>query len=137
MACPEYLSIDCLQLVDIDKKKKGLARILGIQCITCPCKEFFHINRSPESSGGSKHMELNARTVYGMRSIGAGYSQLEKKLCTYLNMPLPMNNSAYKKLSDNVKDAVKDVAEKSMADVSKEFRGDNDEKDVISIDGTW
>jgi len=41
------------------------------------------------------------------------------------------------KLSDNVKDAVKDVAEKSMADVSKEFRGDNDEKDVISIDGTW
>jgi len=82
-------------------------------------------------------MELNVRAVYGMRSIGTGHSQLEK-LCTYLNMPPPMDNSAYKKLSDNVKDAVKDVVEKSMADVSKELRGDDDKKDVaVFIDGTW
>ena len=132
-------------LDNINNKKKGLARLFQLQCSSCPYNQDFFSSREVDQpvkenemqKGGGKHMEVNVRAVYGMRAIGAGHSQLEK-VCSYLNMPEPMNILAYKKLSDHLKEAVQNVAEQSMAEVSKDLRGDDEEKDVaVSIDGTW
>ena len=145
IACPECLSTEALQLVDVNEEKKGLARLIIVQCNFCPYKKDFYtskqversINNGEKKKGGGKHMEVNLRAVYGMRAIGAGHSALEK-LCCHLNMPHPMTSCNYNKISNTIKDTVKDVAEKSMADAAKELRGDKETADIGgSVDGTW
>ena len=84
-----------------------------------------------------KTMEVNLRAVYGFRSIGVGYS-LIAKLCGYLDMPAPMNKNAYGDLSNTVKLASKEIAEKSMVNAAENLRGPKEETDVgVSVDGTW
>ena len=137
LACPECFGCSSLQLNDINEKKKGLARLLEIRCTSCPYKhEFFtfkqvkkHLEEDEKEKGGDKHMEINLRSVYGMRSIGAGHASLGK-LCCHLNMPKPMNSKNYDKLSNTLRDAVKIVAERSMVDVVEELRGENETADA-------
>ena len=92
-----------------------------------------HLEEDEEEKGGGKHMEINLRAVYGMRSIGAGHASLGKMRC-HLNMPEPMNS----KLSNTLRDAVKIVAERNMVDVVEELRGENETAYAsVSVDGTW
>ena len=58
-------------------------------------------------------------------SFGVGYTPL-KKLCCYLNMPEPMSTDNYDNISKTVKDVIKVVPEKSMADAAKEVKGENE-----------
>ena len=50
-----------------------------------------HLEEDEKEKGGGKHTEINLRTVYVMRSIGAGHASLGK-MCCHLNMPEPMNS---------------------------------------------
>ena len=146
VACPECLSTKALQLFDVNEKKKGLARLIIVQCKFCPYTMDFYTSKQVEQpptedvqkkKGGGKYMEVNLRTVYGMRAIGAGHSMLEK-LCCHLDMPHPMTSCNYDNISNNIKNAVKDVAEKSMADAAKELRSGKETADIgVSVDGTW
>ena len=145
LAYPECFGSSSLQLHDINEKKKGLARLLEISCTTCPYKQEFytskqvkkHLEEDQKEEGGGKHMEINLRAVYGMRSIGVGHASLGK-MCCHLNMPEPMNSKNYDKLSNTLRDAVKVVAERSVVDVFEELRGENETADAsVSVDGTW
>ena len=117
LACPECFGSSSLQLQDINEKKKGLARLLEIRCTSCPYKHEFYTSKQAKKyleedekeKGGGKHMEINLRAVYGMRSIGVGHASLGK-MCCHLNMPEPMNCKNYDKLSNMLRDAVKIVA---------------------------
>ena len=135
LACPECLQVNSLKLNDIN----------AITCSACPyTHEFFtskqvknHYEEKEKNKGGGSYMEINLRAVYGMRSIGAGHSPLEK-LCGHLNMPGQMNVANYNKLSNKLLEAVKTVTGKSMKDVTAELCGGNETADVpVSVDGTW
>ena len=53
-------------------------------------------------------------------------------------MPEPMNSLSYNHTSNEIKEAAKVIAERSMSDAAKDLRGDNESADVaVSVDGTW
>lgn len=141
LACPECCTINSLHLHDINEKKKGLARFLILKCVTCPYEKQFYsskkVDRPDANKGGGNFMEVNVRAVYGMRAVGGGHTPL-KKFCCYMDMPEPMNSLSYDNTSNEIKEAAKVVAERSMSDAAKDLRGDNESADVaVSVDGTW
>ena len=141
LACPECCTINSLHLHDINEKKKGLARFLMLKCVTCPYEKQFYsskkVDRHNANKGGGNYMEVNVRAVYGMRAVGGGHTAL-KKFCCYMDMPEPMNSSSYDHTSNEINEAAKVVAERSMSDVAKDLRGDNESADVaVSVDGSW
>ena len=144
-ACPSCLCTGTLELKDILQLKKGLCRMLKVTCGSCPYKFNFETSKTvnrviqdgDKNKGGNKHKEVNVRAIYGMRAIGSGHKQLEK-FCTFMNMPKPMNITAYNKLSCHLKDTVRKIAEQSMDDVASELRESGGGDDVaVAVDGTW
>ena len=104
--------------------------LMYLKCNSCTyVKEFYTSKKiecnDSEQKGGGMFMEVNLRAVYGKRAIGVGYTPL-KNLCCYLNMPEPMSSDNYDNISKTVKDATKVVAEKSMADATKDVKGENE-----------
>ena len=91
-----------------------------------------------EGSKGMKPFEVNIRSVYALRSTGVGHTGLEK-FCGMMNMPPPMTVGNYNKISDNLKDAAKEVAIKSMKDAAIEAKKYQEGiGDIgVSVDGTW
>ena len=82
-------------------------------------------------------LEINARAVYGIRSIGIGFSLLSK-LCGFLNMPPPMTQTSCNNMSNIIKAASKSVAEKSISDPAACLRKGEKTADIgVSVDGTW
>ena len=117
-------------------KKKGQARLMYLKCNSCTyVKEFCtskKIERNDsEQKGGGKFMEVNLRAVYVMRAIGVGYTPL-KKLCCYLNMPVPKSSDNCDNC-DNISKTVKDAtscSRKSMTDAAKEVKGENEVAEI-------
>ena len=142
MACPNCLRSKTCQLLDIQEKKKGFARFMQVKCIECEFEHSFYTSPQISSSKddrcrGMKTMEINVRAVYAFRSIGVGYMPLTK-LCGLLNMPAPMTKTGYEGLSNSIKVASKEVAEKSMSDAAAKLRGTKETADIgVSVDGTW
>ena len=69
LACPECYEVKTLHLNDTNAKKKGLARLMYLKCISCAyIKEFYKkIERNDsEHKGGGKFMEVNLCAVYVM-----------------------------------------------------------------------
>ena len=85
-----------------------------------------------------KSFDINTRAVYGMRTVGCGHCALEK-LCGYLNMPKPMTEGDYSKLSYKITKSITIVAEISMKSATPEFvNEDGNVTDVaVFVDGTW
>ena len=77
-----------------------------------------------------------------MRSIGADHASLEK-LCGFFNMPKPMTPKNFTSISNNLRDAAKTVAKRSMLSSIEELRclqnaASTDVIDIgVSVDGTW
>ena len=139
VSCPECQDTSSLHLNDIIDKKKGLARLLQLQCISCLYTKTFFTSKELCSTkkGGRKSFDVNIRTVYACRQIGAGYGQL-KKMCTYLNMPSPMLSKNFVKITNKLRISAKEVAERSMEAVATKLRGKASTADVgVSVDGTW
>lgn len=141
LSCPGCHAIATLELDDTDSKKKGLARHLTLNCTACLYEHHFYtsnqINLPEKNKGGQKLYEINVRTIYACRQIGAGHEHL-KKLCAYMNMPEPMLPNNFSNISKKLKEAAKDVAEQSMSAAAAQLRGDSVTADVgVSVDGTW
>ena len=82
-------------------------------------------------------LEINARAVYGTRSIGIGFSLLSK-LCGFLNMPPPMTQTSCNNMSNIIKAASKSVAVKSISDAAACLRKGEKTADIgVSVNGTW
>ena len=82
--------------------------------------------------------EINIRAVYASRTCGFGHTGLEK-LCCVLNLPKPMTVKNYNRISDNVGNAAKLVAETSMNNAVSELKKEstNVVDTGVTVDGTW
>ena len=91
---------------------------------------------------GKKGYEVNRRMTYTMRSLGVGYTGLEK-FCTFMDMPQPMTRNNFDKINKLCKTAAKEVAMDTMIDAANEIReksGASDDQIVdtgVSVDGSW
>ena len=87
LACPNCLTTNTCKLLDIEDKKKGLARFMQIKCRDYKFKQSFYTSFQVKDNRrrGMKTMEINVRAVYGFRSIGIGDTPLTKS-CGLLNM---------------------------------------------------
>ena len=141
LGCPSCAHTGTLKLRDIFSKKRGFSRFLKIKCDNCMfAHEIFTspgVKTSNDSHQRSSHStEINARMVYGFRSIGVGFESISK-LCGFLNMPTGMTQTSYTNMSNQIKWASKTVAEKSMSDAAADLRNGNEAADVgISLDRT-
>ena len=131
--CPEC-SLP-LRLSENYKKKKGFSSLLNIHCYCGYLHQFF------TSKPAEKGFDINRRAVYTIRSLGYGYTGLEKH-ATMMNMPKPMTINSYNKISC----VAKAVAFDSMSDAAKEIRTskgipENYTETIVdtgvSCDGTW
>ena len=97
--------------------------------------------RSGTGSGPGQHpLEVNCRAVYACRTIRAGYAGLEK-VCGMMNMPRPMTEKNFDKISLVLGSSAQAVAESSMSATAVELRKPS-MKDLpadigVSVDGTW
>ena len=82
-------------------------------------------------------MEVNIRSVYAMRKCGVGHTGLQK-FCGVMNMPPPVAQKSYDKLSQKLGVAVEKVAKTSMIEASVEVKEKGGLTDVgVSFDGSW
>lgn len=138
--CCEF-SLRC----ELSSKKQGFFHEIIIRCSSCEWES------SIESSGESStngHKEVNLRMVSFVRSIGKGYSALEK-FSLYTNSPRPMTKNCYRRTFNKIHSACKEVAEESMKGAVEEVKTkkreknsevDLDEENVdcgVSLDETW
>ena len=118
LACPNYTS--SLKLTDVADKKKGPFSYLKVYCDDCTFFHKFHtfpiVTNNNYIRRGGNTMEINARAVYGTRSIGISFSL--SKFCGFLNMPPPMTQTSYNNMSNIIKAISKNAAEKSMSDAA-------------------
>ena len=119
LACPNCYNTSSLKLTDVADKKKGLSSYLKVYCDDCI---FFHkfrtfpiVTSNNYIRRGGNTMEINARAVYGTRSIGIGFSL--STFCGFLNMPPSMTQTSYN-MSNVIKAIYENAAEKSMSDAA-------------------
>ena len=80
--------------------------------------------------------DVNVRTIYGCRQVGAGHEHLRKVHC-FFNMSEPMFSNNYHNISFKLKESVKRVEEKSMSTAASKLRGLADTANVgVSVDVT-
>ena len=83
-----------------------------------------------------KTFDINARSVYALRSCGVGHTGLEK-FCGLMNLPKPVARKNYD-ISNQIGDAAKLTAEKSMIAATEEEKTLEGSSDIsVSVDGTW
>ena len=130
-----------LCLTENSQVKMGLSRQFILACNDESCDfevKFF----SSQRCRGSRAFEVNRRFVAGMRTVGAGFSDMET-LCGILNMPPAMMPNAYADTLHDIADATHLVAQESMQNAAKELheKAHVDEDDVLGIDcmfdGSW
>ena len=131
LICPECMSKESLMLEDDLSKKNGCANHLKLVCEEC-C--WFHIFYTSKQTKGT--FEVNRRLVYGMRSIGSGYTGA-KKFCAVMNIPtLPTKNN-YGKMNKTLRSAVYQVANDSMKRAGEEIKEKSLNDCGVSVDGCW
>ena len=124
----------------INNKKKGLPSFLSVNCSNCGYSKESYTSQTLCNSKdkGMKPMEVNSRAVYAARTVGQGYSGLEK----LWNVQLTSTDHPKKKIdiiSNVLGESAKEIAESSMLDATNEFcKGVAGLADIaVSIDGTW
>ena len=132
--CPECVN-PTLNLGEHKSRKQGMASMLFITCSRCPYSYDFATSR-PCKRG----YDINRRAVYTFRSLGQGYSGLQK-FTSLMNMPQPMTNRNYDKLITKLSVVSKLVAEETMVDAAKDVTSKSlDTEPVntgVSVDGAW
>ena len=80
VCCPGCKDDKSLRLSDIGSEKKGLARLMQIECSSCLYKKTFYTSKQIGASkkGGRNSFDINIRSVYACRQIGAGHEHLKK-----------------------------------------------------------
>ena len=141
LACPRCKKGSTLRLHEDHGKRRGLATYLQIYCDSDSCDfiyDTYSSKRVATPGKGAKPYDINYRSVYAARSIGSGYSGLEK-LCGFLNMPQPMTVKNFDDISKVLGDCAESVSEKSMAEAAKKLmKSDSTLNDTsVSVDGCW
>ena len=142
LACLNCYNTSSLKLIDVADKKKKLYSYLKVYCDDCAfvhkfCTSPVVTRNNYICRGKNTMLEINARAVYGIRSIGIGFSLLSK-LCGFPNMPPPMTQTSCNNMSNIIKAASKSVAEKSISDPAACLRKGEKTADIgVSVDGTW
>ena len=80
VCCPGCKDDKSMRLSDIGSEKKGLARLMQIECSSCLYKKTFYTSKQIGASkkGGRNSFDINIRSVYACRQIGAGHEHLKK-----------------------------------------------------------
>ena len=130
--CPSC-NTNKLKLHERLNQKKGLASLLVLNCNECDYEREFYSSQLCRD----KFFDVNTRIVYAMRSIGQGYSSIEK-FNALMNLPKPMAATSYEKTVSSLLKASHEVAEETMKEAAEELKDGDEVKDVgISADGSW
>ena len=133
LSCPECHG-NTLVLSDNLNKRQGLASFLELKCSICSFSTDFCTSRK-----AGKGFDINKRVVYTMRTLGRqGHADMQK-FTSLMDIPPPMTQNNYDKLVTSITEAVKTVAEETMADAAAELRNNVDVvvDTGISCDGSW
>ena len=135
-----------LQMFSEEKKRNGLAMILGVRCSTCQ----FYVSFCTSKKSKDRNIEVNCRSLLATNALKGGRQALAK-FCGIMNLPAPIS---FKSFNDNLKKvsaAAVNVAENVMLAASKSIREKyllempelaQQDPDfalpiAVSIDGTW
>ena len=137
LSCPTCES-GSLELHEDSNKKHGLSNLF-LKCSKCEYRSDFFT-----SSQVGRSFEVNKRIVYSTRSLGLGYTGIEK-FNALMNMPPPMTKNNYESISNKLSSVAKEVAEETINDAVQDLWNKNLENstdDTIldtgaSCDGTW
>ena len=130
--CPSC-NTNKLKLHERLNQKKGLASLLVLNCNECDYEREFYSSQLCRD----KFFDVDTRIVYAMRSIGQGYSSIEK-FNALMNLPKPMAATSYEKTVSSLLKASHEVAEETMKEAAEELKDWDEVKDVgISADGSW
>lgn len=140
---------DCYENIDIEfmeEKKVGLAQFIKMKCNSCNWeREYCSSKKINKQRKGQSPYEINLTSMIAFREIGVGYNGM-KNFCGVMNMPPPMNKSAFQKLSKVIHKHYVDVAKMSMKQAALEVRNNVSDEVVVndtvidttaSFDGTW
>ena len=84
-----------------------------------------------------KTFDINARSVYALRSCGVGHTGL-KKICGLMNLSKPVARKNYDNISNQIGDAARDTAGKSMIEAAEENTTMERLSNIsVSVNGTW
>ena len=122
LACPECL--ECGLFINENyAKKKGLASLISANRSNCDysLEKNTSQNITNDQVQGMKPFEINYRAVYALRTIGVGYSGLEK-VCDMFNLPKPMTQKNYDAVSRILGNSAKMAAELSMREAAEDLR---------------
>ena len=128
-------------------KKKGLAHFVEAKCKCCKWgKKYCTSNIIPSKTAGPPEYEVNANAVQAFRELGMGYDSITT-FCGNMNMPPPMNKTAYKRTNRKLRTVYKAVADETMSEAAQDTKkkvlgeeavGVNGSVDIrASFDGTW
>ena len=137
LSCPTCFQTT-LAITENISKKRGLACELSIFCSKCKYQNNFYTSKLLNQKG---IFDINTRTIYTMRTLGIGYSGIQK-FTTLMNMPKPMTSKNYDKLVLKIANITEEVAQETMADAVAELRQNcQNEGEILDIgvscDGTW
>ena len=138
LLCPTCES-DSLELHEDSNKKHGLSNLLFLKCSKCEYRnDFFTLSKVGRS------FKVNKRIAHSMRSLGTGYTGMEK-FNVLINIPPPMTKNVYELIANKFSSVAKEVAEGTMNDAVQDLRNKNFENNTddiildigVSCDGTW
>ena len=107
--CPKC-EFCCLELPENHGKKQGLASLLHLKCMNCKITREIYASTTTLNRG----FDVNQRIVYSMRSLGNGYSALEK-FSILMKITSPVTVKSCNKIVTKLVVATKAVAEETRA----------------------
>ena len=117
----------------------GLASTITISCCSEEC---LAVTSLPIVQKSGHFFQCNRRSVLAARAIGCGHAGLQK-FCGLMNLPPPVQLSAFQRHQRALCKAAKSVACTSMNKAAEEVRVANTRRDrpvnvtAVTFDGTW
>ena len=96
--CPE-----CLEKVEVDYQLDSKIRLalFLLACPACHWTKFFCTSRVIKGKQRLPNYEINLTSIIAFREYGVGYDGI-KTFCGVVNMPPPMNKTAFQKSSKSI-----------------------------------
>lgn len=119
--------------------RSGLASTISIACCNEEC---LAVTSLPVAQKSGRFFECNRRSVLAARVLGFGHVGLQK-FCGLMNLPPPVQLSAFQRHQRVLCKAAKSVACISMNEAAKEVRALNvrrhrpEHVTAVTFDGTW
>lgn len=130
-SCHSKLKLSCKSVV-------GLVSEFNLICTSCGKDKSSLNSKSVSANDNVVLYDLNLRLVYGLRSIGKGYSAA-KNICGIMNLPPPP--TMYLRHEKVLADSTKTVCEQSMKLAVEEAVKENDRPEkrdlCVAVDGSW